>query len=106
MKFFIAELRYLVPLERVAEVVGRHREFLDQGYRRGWFLASGPKNPKTGGLIVARAPGLAELREFLASDPFAVEGIAEYSFAEFEPVKRHPEFGAFFAPEEEPAEGR
>lgn len=99
MKFFILDLRYLVPLERVAEVVGAHREFLDGGYRRGWFLASGPRVPKTGGIVIARAPGEAELRALLADDPFVREGIAEYHFLEFEPVKRHPEFAGFFAPE-------
>lgn len=97
MKFFIINLNYLVPFERVAEVVTEHRKFLDEGYSRGWFLASGPRNPKTGGLIIARAPSIDELRGFLANDPFQSNGIAEYVYTEFEPVKRHGDFGAFFA---------
>ena len=96
MKYFVVMLKYLVPMEKINEVVGRHREFLDQGYERGWFLASGPQNPKVGGLIIARAPSQADLEKFLANDPFQKESIASATMTEFEPVKRHGEMGLYF----------
>lgn len=101
MKFFIISLDYLVPMERVAEVVTEHRRFLDAGYERGWFLASGPRNPKTGGMIVARAPSREALEAFLKDDPFQAQGIAAYHFVEFEPVKTHSTYADFFKPAEE-----
>ncbi len=97
MKYFIINLTYLVPLEKVADVVGEHRAFLDEGYKRGWFLASGPQNPKLGGLLIARAPSREDLDALLANDPFKLKEICSYGFIEFDPVKRHPEMGAFFA---------
>ena len=96
MKFFIIEYQYRVSLERVAEVVEEHRAHLQTGYDQGWFLASGPQNPKTGGLVIARAPELGDIEEFLSRDPFITNGIAEPRIIEFEPVKRHPEMASFF----------
>jgi len=97
MKYFIVNLTYEVPFERVAEVVGEHRAFLDMGYENGSFLASGPQNPRVGGLLIARAESREALMALLKDDPVQTKGIVSYHVTEFEPVKRHPEFGAFFA---------
>lgn len=97
LKYFIIDYHYLVPFEKVAENVADHRAHLDEGYAKGWFLASGPQNPKTGGLLIARAPERSDLDAFFARDPFVTRKIAEPRVIEFEPVKRHPEFAAFFA---------
>ncbi len=97
MKYFVVMLKYLVPLEEVAANVTDHRAHLDRGYSQGWFLASGPLNPKTGGVIIARAPGRDYIEKLIEQDPFKLKGIASFEILEFEPVKKHPDMGAFFA---------
>ena len=88
MKHFIIEIIYRIPAEQIGDVVAEHRAFLKAGYERGWLLFSGPKMPKTGGMIVARAPSQQELEQFFSADPYQVKGIADYRFIEFDPVLR------------------
>ena len=42
MKHFIIEIRYLLPVEQMTEIVAEHRQFLQGGYERGMLLCSGP----------------------------------------------------------------
>ncbi len=88
MKHFIVEIKYLVPVEQLGETVAEHRQFLRGGYERGLFLLSGPKVPRTGGLLVARAESLEALQAFLEGDPYKQKGLAEHSYVEFDPVLR------------------
>ena len=88
MKHFIVEATYLVPFEQIESTIPAHREFLQQGYDRGLFLCSGPKEPPTGGFLVARAKSREELEELFAREPFSVARLASFSFTEFQPVKR------------------
>lgn len=90
MKHFLVELHYLVPAEQLAETVTEHRAFLQTGYERGWLLISGPQVPRVGGVVVARAPSLADLESFFSADPYQTKGLATYRFVEFDPVKRQP----------------
>jgi uncharacterized protein YciI len=88
MKHFIIELTYRVPFEQLASLVPEHRAFLQAGYDRGWLLMSGPQAPRTGGIIVARAPALEDLQAYFHDDPFARQGVAAYRYIEYEPVRR------------------
>jgi len=88
MKHFVIILTYKVPAEQLTDVLPLHRAFLQGGYDRGWLLMSGPQQPKVGGLIIARAPSLDELKTFFQNDPYAVQNVAEYKYIEFDPVKR------------------
>lgn len=87
-KFFVIELTYTVPFERMGEIVPEHRAFLQNGYDQGWILISGPQLPKTGGIIVAKAPSKEALVSLFSHDPFQVHQVATYRFIEFDPVKR------------------
>ena len=58
MKHFLVDIDYLVPVEELAEILPRHRAFLQTGYDKGILLCSGPKEPRTGGLAVAAGAGL------------------------------------------------
>jgi uncharacterized protein YciI len=97
MKHFIVEARYLVPFERIQETIPAHRIFLQKGYDAGLFLCSGPKDPPTGGFLVARAESQADLEAFFAAEPFHVAGLAAFSFTEFQPVKRQEWLEHWFA---------
>ncbi len=88
MRHFIVEATYLVPFGQIEAVIPRHRAFLQQGYDAGLFLCSGPKDPPTGGFLVARAHTKAELQAFFESEPFRVANLASFTITEFLPVKR------------------
>jgi uncharacterized protein YciI len=88
---FVVTLSYTAPLERIDELLPAHREWLDRGYAAGLLLASGPLQPRTGGLLIARAADRAALDAALAEDPFGIAGVAEYEVREFTPTKTGPE---------------
>ncbi len=86
MKHFIIFIHYLESVEKIDEIRPRHREFLDKGYKDGIVLFSGPRVPRTGGLIAARGKTAEEVMAFFSNDPYQKEKAAEYQFIEFEPV--------------------
>lgn len=90
MNHFLIEITYTAPLERIDELLPAHRAFLQEGYDRGVLLLSGPQNPRAGGIVIARAASFDELDRFFAADPYRREGVADYRFVEFNPVKFQP----------------
>ena len=90
MRHFIVTLTFEVPFESFGDAVARHRAFLDGGYSSGLLLMSGPRAPRTGGIVLARAASMEELRAFFANDPYKLEGLATHDFVEFSPVKSQP----------------
>lgn len=87
MKHFFIEIQYTAPSEKIAAIVAEHRAFLQVGYDQGWLLMSGPIQPKTGGIVIARAPSLEDLQAFFLNDPYRLNQAATYQFVAFEPVK-------------------
>ncbi len=83
-------VKYIRPLPEVEAATPAHRAWLDQHYRNGTFLVSGPREPRTGGLILAQGKTPEELLALLQDDPFHRAGVAEYEVLPFQPVKRHP----------------
>jgi uncharacterized protein YciI len=77
----ILSLTYIAPLDQVDRHVEAHMGWVKDGYERGWFLASGRKNPRTGGVILAQGDR-AELEAHVATDPFAIAGVATYDITE------------------------
>lgn len=94
-KHFVIESTYLADLAQIDAKLAEHRAHLETGFRSGILLASGPQQPRTGGVILARAKDKAEIEEFLARDPFARAGLAKYRVVEFEPVKQSALFSAW-----------
>ncbi|MBV8273844.1 MAG: hypothetical protein JO170_01105 [Verrucomicrobia bacterium] len=86
---FLLLLKYKVPIEQVERVTPAHREFLDRQYRAEKLLVSGPRVPRTGGVIVARVKTREETDALIQGDPFFTEGIADYEVVEFQAVKFH-----------------
>ena len=54
-----------------------------------------PQEPRTGGMILARARDRAELDRLFAEDPFQRAGYARYRVLEFHPVKQSDAFAAW-----------
>lgn len=92
---FIVNLVYKKPLLEVDHYLVAHREFLEQGYQKDYLVASGPKNPRTGGILISCLKDRETLENFLKDDPFSIHGIADYEIIEFDPVKYHSDFKRF-----------
>ncbi|THV21521.1 YciI family protein [Peteryoungia ipomoeae] len=72
---FILSLTYVKPSEDADRLMQPHMDWVNAGYESGLFLASGRKNPRTGGVILAKGDRAA-IETYAASDPFVIEGIA------------------------------
>ncbi|MGO4437364.1 YciI family protein [Rhizobium sp. RAF56] len=77
----ILSLTYLKANEEADRYMEPHMAWVKEGYDRGWFLASGRKVPRTGGLILS-AGDRAEVEAYVAADPFTVHGVARYEITE------------------------
>ena len=65
---------------QIDKLIPEHVKFLDRNYQEGIFIASGRKNPRTGGMIIANAENIEFLKQLIKEDPFYQNGLAEYSF--------------------------
>ncbi len=90
MKFFLGLIEYLVPTDQLDPIVNDHRAFLQKGYDQGILLLSGPKVPRTGGILIARSNNIESLQAFFENDPYQINHLARYEFFEFNPVKFAP----------------
>ncbi|WP_095084561.1 YciI family protein [Mesorhizobium sophorae] len=79
---FVVSLNYKVPLTEIDRLQAAHIEWLKACYAEGIFVASGPKKPRTGGIIIAQCPREV-LDARLAADPFAMCNAADYEVTEF-----------------------
>ena len=77
----ILSLTYIAPLNQVDRHIEAHMEWVKAGYDSGMFLASGRKDPRTGGIILARGERKA-VEAHAATDPFAIAGVATYDITE------------------------
>ncbi|WP_406224515.1 YciI family protein [Streptomyces canus] len=87
---FVLELTYTAPLDAVDAVLPAHVAWLDEQYERGVFLASGRKNPRDGGVIIAVAEDRSRIQETVAGDPFVTAGVCSYRVTEFAATKTAP----------------
>ncbi|MEW2165563.1 YciI family protein [Streptomyces sp. NPDC007084] len=87
---FVLELSYTAPLDAVDAVLEAHVAWLDEQYAAGHFLASGRKNPRDGGVILAVAESRARIEEIAEGDPFVAAGVCAYRVTEFVATKTAP----------------
>lgn len=78
---FILSLTYVKPNEEADKHMEPHMAWVKEGYAKGWFLASGRKVPRTGGVIFAIGER-NEIEAYVAADPFTIHGVAEYEVIE------------------------
>ena len=90
MKHFLILITYKVDLTIIDSLLAKHREFLQTGYDKNLLLLSGPENPRTGGVVIANANSLEEIKTFFCEDPYYKNAAAGYEFREFNPVKFQP----------------
>jgi uncharacterized protein YciI len=68
---------------------------LDTGYQDDLLIVSGPRESRTGGVLLSQTNDRAKLENFLQQDPFNLLKLTTYEIIAFSPVKFHPEFTAF-----------
>ncbi|MCM1141234.1 MAG: YciI family protein [Muribaculum sp.] len=83
---FIAILTYKKPLSEVDKYLQAHRDYLAEHYVAGDFIASGPQNPRIGGVIMIKATDRESVNTIISQDPFNINGIADYQIVEFTPI--------------------
>ncbi|MFE3650489.1 YciI family protein [Streptomyces sp. NPDC059101] len=87
---FVLELTYTAPLDRVDAALSDHVAWLEKEYAAGHFIASGRKNPRDGGVILAAGIDHATAEKITAEDPFVRAGVCEYRITEFIATKTAP----------------
>lgn len=88
---FIFKVIYKKPLAEVEKFLQAHRDFLDVYYRKGKFVASGPQDPRNGGIILCNTNDADEALRIYQEDPFYINGIAEYELTHFHSTKHSVE---------------
>lgn len=83
-------ITYLADLDVIDAAIPEHRAWLDKNYTDGVFLASGPRQPREGGVILADGLTLKALNERLQLDPFHQKGLAEHRVVTFAPSRTAP----------------
>lgn len=92
---FILLLTYQKPLEEVDKHLLAHRAYLDVNYSLGHFVASGPRTPRVGGVILCKASSKEEVELLIKQDPFSINEVAKYDIIEFNPLKYATGFEAY-----------
>jgi len=82
---FIVNLNYKVSLKIIDKHLDEHRNFLNEYFAQQIFIFSGPKQPRTGGIILANCESKLELMKIIKEDPFYKNNLADYSITEFKP---------------------
>jgi uncharacterized protein YciI len=86
--YAVAIIRYRAPLEQVVVHQEPHRAYLRELKAKGVLIASGPCNPRFGGLLLLRVgdDDFKALDAIRDSDPFVQNGVAQYELLGWNPV--------------------
>ncbi|AJQ93678.1 YciI family protein [Gynuella sunshinyii] len=80
---FVVTIEYKVDLSQVEPHISAHMKYIEEYYQAGHFLLSGRKQPRTGGVILAKAESMAQMQAIVAEDPFFKADIADFEIIEF-----------------------
>jgi len=84
---FVLSVTYTAPIPEIEKHLEQHRDWPEENFKNGTFLVSGPKVPRSGGIILAQGTSTNELEALVAADPFVLAGIARYEITPFEPTR-------------------
>lgn len=87
---YLILVHYVRPLDEVDRHMDAHLRFLRAHYDAGDFLLSGRREPRTGGVILARAESSDAVERWLAEDPFHQAGVAAYDVIGWTPTMAAP----------------
>jgi uncharacterized protein YciI len=86
--YAVGLIRYRKPLEEVLVHQDAHRAYLRGLKEKGVLIASGPCNPRFGGILLLRVADddFAALDAVRDNDPFTQNGVAQYELLGWMPV--------------------
>ena len=86
--YAIALIRYRKAVEEVVVHQDTHRAYLRELKAKGVLIASGPCNPRFGGILLLRVADddLKALDAVRDGDPFVRNGVAQYELIGWAPV--------------------
>jgi uncharacterized protein YciI len=86
--YAVALIRYRAPLEQVVVHQDPHRAYLRELKTKGVLIASGPCNPRFGGILLLRVgdDDFKALDTIRDGDPFVQNGVAQYELLGWNPV--------------------
>ncbi len=87
--YAIAIIRYRRPFEEIAPKVEEHRAYLRELKAAGVLLASGPMDPRAGGMLLLRVPddnSSTALDNVRNGDPFTKLNLAQYELVPWLPT--------------------
>jgi len=87
--YAMALIRYRKPFPEVEPHLEAHRAYLRGLFEQKLLLASGPLDPRTGGVLLLRVPDGsvgASLDAIRDHDPFTLAGVAQYELLPWNPV--------------------
>jgi uncharacterized protein YciI len=86
--YVIALIRYRKPIDDVLKHVDAHRAYLATLKQKGWLVASGPLEPRSGGAALLRLPDGTPDADLLAlrdRDPYVLAGVAQWELLPWNP---------------------
>lgn len=83
---FVISLSYKKDIIEIEKHIDAHIEYLKKYYQQEKFIASGRKEPRTGGIILVHNTSRNEIDEIIKEDPFYIADVAEYEIVEFFPT--------------------
>ncbi|RPD98967.1 hypothetical protein BBB56_14745 [Candidatus Pantoea deserta] len=89
---YIVSLSYFRPVEEVEALLEPHIQWLDRYFAAGAFIAAGRKDPRTGGIVLAKEMDRARLDAILAEDPFVA--VANYEVTKLNVTRATDDFAA------------
>ena len=87
--YAIALIRYRRPFPDIEPHVDEHRAYLRELKAAGILLASGPMDPRSGGMLLLRIADdnvIAQLDAIRDGDPFTKRSLAQYEMIPWAPV--------------------
>jgi uncharacterized protein YciI len=86
--YAVALIRYRTPLEQVIVYQDSHRAYLRELKAKGVLIASGPCNPRFGGILLLRVgdDDFKALDAIRDGDPFVQNRVAQYELLGWNPV--------------------
>ncbi|MHC5307685.1 YciI family protein [Bartonella sp. LJL80] len=82
---YVVLLTYIRPIEEVDAHIEAHVRWLKKNYDEGYFLASGRRVPRIGGVILSKGESLDAVRNLMETDPFYQLGLTRVEIVPFQP---------------------
>lgn len=90
----IVNLTYIKPMTEINALTDAHRAVLAGWAKDNILICSGPKEPRTGGVMIFNLPTIEAVEKLMEADPFWREGMATYEYIVFTPIKCADGFNA------------